>query len=425
MTKTEMTQSFKTVFILFALIAPLLFLTACNSAGRGYGRHIPSAPATQTPNVLDAPATVHDAPITQQQAENLPTVKVGILLPLSGKHKNLGDAMLKAAQLALFDVGHSNLELIPRDTKGTPDGARVAAKSVIDSGAQLVLGPVFASSVRAAKPITNNARLNMVAFSTDWTLAGGNTYVMGFLPFDQISRVTQFAAARGVQRVGILSPDSQYGNVVNSAFHSVAPRSGVIIAKNTQYPPQTANLAPVIRQFSEFDARQSNNMPPPFDAVLMPVGGQDARSVASLLTHYGLPPRQVRRIGTGLLDEKSLASEANLEGAWFAAPSPNARRSFEDRYINTYGSRPQRISTLAYDATALAAVLARRGLKTTGRPAFDRGSIGSANGFSGLDGIFRFRPNNTAERGLAILEFRGGKITVIDEAPQTFQSATQ
>lgn len=424
-----MTQNLKTAFVLFVFIAPLMLLSACVGSNGGYRGPVasrPVPPATQLPNDLDAPATVQDSPMTAQMAQNLPTVKVGILLPLSGQHQALGNAMLNAAQMALFDVGHSNLELIPRDTKGTPDGARAAAKSAVDSGAQLVLGPIFAASVRAAKPVTAGARVNMIAFSTDWTLAGGNTYIMGFLPFDQVARITSFAATHGIRSVGVISPQSPYGNVVNSAFESLAPRNGITIAKRTTYPPATANLAPVIRDFSAYDTRQGTTTPPPYDAVLMPVGGQEARSVASLLSHYGLPPRQVRRLGTGLFDEAALTTETNLEGAWFAAPSPNARKTFEQKYTATYGSRPQRISTLAYDATALAAVLARRGLQTNGRPAFDRMSLASPNGFSGIDGIFRFRSNNTAERGLAVLEIRRGQTAIIDEAPKTFQAmATQ
>ncbi|MEM7651539.1 MAG: hypothetical protein AAF204_05605 [Pseudomonadota bacterium] len=116
-----------------------------------------------------------------------------------------------------------------------------------------------------------------------------------------------------------------------------------------------------------------------------------------------------------------MATENNLEGTWFAAPSPSARKSFQQRFISTYGNRPPRLSTLAFDATALAAVLARRGLEQTGRPAFDRNSITSPNGFAGIDGIFRFRSDNTAERGLAVLEFKRGQIVVVDEAPKTFQ----
>ena len=426
-----MTQSFKNTFIIFALLASVLLLSACPaSTGRGYGDYQraakPSAPAQNAPKLLDAPAT-SAAPQPSIARSNLPPVKVGLLLPLSGQHKQLGDAMLKAAQMALFDIGHSNMELIPRDTKGSANGAREAARSAIDSGAQLILGPVFASSVRAAKPITNSARVNMIAFSTDWTLAGGNTYMMGFLPFDQVERVTRYAAGRGIRNVGVLAPNSDYGQVVTSAFKTMAPRNGITISKSTNFRTGTTNLAPVVRDFTDFDVRKESGVlnQAPFDAVLVPVGGQDARAIVSLLSHYELPPRAVRRLGTGVFDDAALATETNLNGTWFAAPSPNSRRNFEQRFLATYGKKAPRLSTLAFDATALAAVLARRGLESTGRPAFDRNSIISPNGFAGLDGIFRFRPNNTSERGLAILEFRNGKITVIDEAPKTFQQPAQ
>jgi len=423
-----MTQTFKNAFILFALIMPLLALNACQTGG-GYKRSasVPSAPAQQNPSILGQPSS--DALLgnnaAARQLENLPPVKVGILLPLSGQNKRLGDAMLKAAQMALFDIGHTNLELIPRDTKGTADGARTAAKSALDAGSQLILGPVFAASVRAAKPVANSARVNMIAFSTDWTLAGSNTYIMGFLPFDQVERVTQFAAQKGLRRIGVLSPETNYGRIVSDAFRTAAPRNNIAITHTVTFPPNTANLAPTVRNFARFDVREANGTlaQAPFDAVLMPVGSQEARSIGSLLTHYELPPRMVRRLGTGLMDEASLASEANLEGTWFAAPSPNSRKNFENRFISTYGIRAPRLSSLAFDATALAAVLAKRGLQTNGRPAFDKRSISNPNGFSGLDGIFRFRPNNTAERGLAILEFRRGQIVVIDEAPKTFQQS--
>jgi hypothetical protein len=159
----------------------------------------------------------------------------------------------------------------------------------------------------------------------------------------------------------------------------------------------------------------------PFDAVLMPTGGEQARAIGSLLTYNQLPPSKVRRIGTGLFDDNALATEANLDGAWFAAPSPNSRKAFEGRYIRTYGAKPQRLATLAYDSTALAAILARTGLQQQGRPAFTRQDLMNPNGFAGIDGIFRFRPNGTAERGLAILTFKNGQVAVLDNPPSTFE----
>ncbi|MCD8520566.1 MAG: hypothetical protein LRY57_04695 [Alphaproteobacteria bacterium] len=106
------------------------------------------------------------------------------------------------------------------------------------------------------------------------------------------------------------------------------------------------------------------------------------------------------------------------------SPSPNLRKEFEQRYRSLHGAAPPRLATLAYDATALAAVLAQTGLQGAGRPAFDAASITNPNGFAGVDGIFRFRQNGLVERGLAILEFRNGQAVVIDEAPRTFEAAT-
>ena len=421
----------KNNFALFALILGAFFLQACDTGGgykqrTGWGTAAPSpqAPAQQAPDVVNQQSTAPQISQQTQQQDNLPPVKVGILLPLSGQHEKIGQAMLNAAQIALFDIGHSSFELVPRDTRGTEEGAREAAREALNEGAQLILGPVFASSVRAAKPITQRANVNMIGFSTDWTLAGGNTFILGFLPFDQVERVTAYASKQGIKRVGVITPNTDYGRIVQSTFSTMSPRYGIGTTQSATFSPHSNNLAPDIRAFSRYDARAGAGAltQAPFDAVLMPTGGQQARAIANLLSHNDLPPSLVRRIGTGLFDDDALATESNLEGAWFAAPSPNSRRAFENRYHQTYGEKAPRISTLAYDATALAAVLARKGLSESRRPAFDRRSITNPNGFSGIDGIFRFRQNGTAERGLAVLEYKRGSIVVIDEAPKTFEN---
>lgn len=99
------------------------------------------------------------------------------------------------------------------------------------------------------------------------------------------------------------------------------------------------------------------------------------------------------------------------------------RKKFEDKYSQTYGQKPPRLSSMAYDATALAAVLARTGFQQAGRPAFDRAALTNPNGFAGMDGIFRFGTDNLVERGLAVLEIRHRRIVEIDPAPKTFQTA--
>lgn len=418
------------IFNIFSVlsVSALLLLTAC---GGGH-RPAQSSPAPLADAALPAPAGTVPTP-ADTALQNLRPVKVAILLPLSGANQELGQSMLKAAQMAIFDAGYEGFELIPRDTKNTPQEAAAAASSAIADGAELLLGPIFSDAVAAVKPIAKQANINVIAYSTDWKQAGGNVFTLGFLPFDQIERIMKYASSQNIKRVGVLAPDSEYGQITTSAYQAMAGRSGIRTTATEQFAPQRGDLPATVRRFSQFDTRRPAEQPGnsaaagalPYDAVFMPVGGDAAKTIGSMLSQYALPPSQVRRLGTGLFDDPSLAHEPGLEGAWFAAPSPNARQAFERRFLQSYGTTPPRLATLAYDSTALAAILARRGLGgPANTPGFDRASLLNPNGFTGIDGIFRFRPDGTAERGLAILEIRRGGATVIQNAPNTFQQKT-
>ncbi|MFN3701041.1 MAG: penicillin-binding protein activator [Alphaproteobacteria bacterium] len=427
------------LFLTLLLGASMFLLQACGSTSSGYNRggswqYNTTAPrqAIEAPRTLDGnamaeiDAAAQEQPIAQDglsgaamgAANFAEHVRVAILLPLSGTHADLGQAMLNAAQMALFEVGHNSFELIPRDTKGTAEGARSAAQDATASGAQIILGPIFADEVRAVKPVTRSAGISMIAFSTDWTLADQSTYLMGFMPFDQVNRITSFAASRNMNTIGVFAPATSYGDAVVNVYNNIAHRAGLRTLMTTRFAANGSDIQPKMRDFSQGASGQR------YDAILMPVGGDMARSVGRAATQNAMPPQEVKRLGTGLWDDPSLSIEPSLEGGWFAAPSPRLRQSFERRYSETFMSAAPRLATLAYDATALTAVLARTGLQRSGRPAFDPASIQNPNGFAGIDGIFRFRDNGVAERGLAVLEISRGQIRIIDDAPRSFQQVT-
>ncbi|MGH1378797.1 MAG: penicillin-binding protein activator [Alphaproteobacteria bacterium] len=416
---------------LFCVMLSSLILSGCLSSGGSNTQPWKNTNVTSTQVAAQTPNNISVAPVEQQSlsAQNqdningLAPVKVAILLPLSGQHSKLGQSMLKAAQIALFDVGYDNFEILPKDTKGTPDGAREAARNALKDGAKLVLGPVFSSSVKTARQVTQSANVNMIAFSTDWTLANSKTFLIGFLPFDQVARVVNYASHAGYNRIGVLSPRNSYGNGVVSAYQTISQQNSIHTSRVERFAPKGNDLGPVMKSFSDYDARKASGSVhgAPFDAVLMPVGGPIARQVGSFLDHYDLPTDKVKRLGTGLMDDASLARDKSMNGTWFAAPTPASRIKFERRYKGVYNTTPPRIASLAYDATALAASLARSGLQHNNRPAYNHSSITNPNGFAGIDGIFRFRPDGIVERGLAVLEYKNGSIVVIDEAPKTFQ----
>lgn len=363
-----------------------------------------------------------------------PPVSVALLLPLSGPHADLGQAMLQSAQMALFDMKYQSFELVPRDTKGTPDGARQAAQSALDNGAQLILGPLLGDEVQAVKPLVRRHDALMIAFSTNWTLADRNTFIMGFLPFAQVQRIAGYAASNNLHNVGIFAPNNQYGNAVISSYGTYSRQIGLPPAQIHRFEPGRADLTVEIDRFAE-NITRSRLRSGPLQALLLPVGGDQARSIVNLAAYKDFngtetseenpeepnPQNDIQYLGTGLWDDHALASEKLLNGAWFAAPSPDLRRDFEQRYRMLYGNAPPRLATLTYDATALATVLARNGFQRGAHPDFTRSALTNPNGFAGIDGIFRFRNDGLVERGLAVLEIRHGDLKVIDPAPRTFQ----
>jgi branched-chain amino acid transport system substrate-binding protein len=138
--------------------------------------------------------------------------------------------------------------------------------------------------------------------------------------------------------------------------------------------------------------------------------------VAPLLPFYDIDPVRVRILGTGLWDDPSLGKEPELVGGWYAAPDPKQRADFEQRYATLFGAKPPRIATLGYDATALAALLAKK----PGGADFSAAALTNPNGFAGLDGIFRLRADGLNDRGLAVLEVQRDAPRIVSPAPVSF-----
>ena len=404
------------------LFCTVLFLSAC--AGTTSPSYNGDRSGTTAPKDLASPKNYDQSNGQGPYAEGgiaynneagakAPPVKVAILLPLTGEHEVIGQSLLKSSQLALFDLGAETFELMPIDTAGNPALAAQAAQEAVNEGAQLILGPLFSGSVEAVKPIAARANVNVIAFSTDWSKAGNNVFLMGFMPFVQVDRVVDYAARQGLSRVALIRMSDAYGDAVERTFMGSANRRGLQVPKMIRISAGE-RLSP-----TDLQALKAAQL----DAVFISAGGQDAAEISKSLSGYGMTPLMVKRLGTGLWDDIALARIPDLQGAWFAAPAPMQRKSFENNFEDLYGMKPPRLSTLSYDATALAAVLAKMGrVNANGvyMPAYDKNSLQNRNGFSGIDGVFRFNQNGLIERQLSVLEYRNNSIIQVDAAAKRF-----
>ncbi|MEE8392764.1 MAG: penicillin-binding protein activator, partial [Rhodospirillales bacterium] len=257
---------------------------------------------------------------------------------------------------------------------------------------------------------------------------------------------------RGVLRFAVLAPDNDYGATVVESLRRTAGSAGAALTRIELYDPEAADFSDVVRRLANYAQRRQSLLSQreelksrggeiaksalrrlaklqtigdlPFDALLLADGGSRLQAIAALLPFYDIDPAKVHILGTGQWDEPGIGSEPALIGGWFAAPPPPSRAEFESQYRQVYGKKPPRLSTLAYDATALAATLARtkqaNAKEAIVRDIFTEQALTAPSGYLGRDGIFRFRPDGVAERGLAVLKVEPKGFKTIDQAPQAF-----
>jgi ABC-type branched-subunit amino acid transport system substrate-binding protein len=338
--------------------------------------------------------------------------RIALLLPLSGRNAPIGHAMQQAAEMALFDTGARDLALAAYDSGETGDQAVQAYKKAQTDGAALILGPLFGGSVTALAPLRRTDRTNIIAFSNDESVAQPGLWVIGIAAPPQVRRVVDYSVQTGIRRFAVLTPRSAYGEQMARTLQSHAiQRGGTVVA--SEIFDEGSDLGPATKRLAE--AAQGEGKL----AILVPVSPPRVTTVLASLANAGIEAKSVQYIGTGVWDVPGIGSEAMLRGAWYAAPDPARRADFERKFVATYGRPPQRLATLAYDAVALAGQLAR--LKPGGD--FSAEAITNPNGWSGVDGVFRFLPDGRSERALAVIEVQGERGVVVSPAPGNFTSS--
>jgi len=359
------------------------------------------------------PTTTEPPP--QATAIGTGQVRIGLILPLSapGNAGVAATSMKNAAEMALATFKDPNVQLLVKDDAGTPQGAQAAAQQALDEGAELIIGPLFAQSVSAVGSVARPRNIPVIAFSTDASVAARGVYLLSFLPESDVKRIVEYAVSRGKRSFAALLPDNGYGGVVEAALQQEVARRGGRVVALEKYPVDPGRMGDAVRRVAESASR--------VDSILIADGADAVPQVVQSLTAAGVNPKRVQLLGTGLWDDQRVFQTPALDGGLFAAPESAGFRSFAARYKQRYGQDPVRTATLAYDAVALVAALVKQ------QPAgqrFSEQTLTNSSGFAGIDGIFRFRPDGTNERGLAVLRVSPTGGQVVSPPPKAFNPGT-
>ena len=369
-------------------------------------------------------------PYTPPHMEGREIIRAGVLLPFSHPNERVrqqAEGMLAGIELALFDFDNSNIVLMPTDTGGSLSQATSAADVLRDKGVDVVLGPLFGANVQPVKEALTpepepgffgmasepeEAPKPVIAFSNDRSVASYGAWLASIAPEEEVAAIIEYAALRGYDQFAFFGPQSSLGTRIEAAMQEAVTENGGFMLTSGFYPASSTNpnteaeyFATTVAAAVERGARV---------AVLVPERGNRLRRIAPLLAYYGVDTRRVKMLGTSGWDNSDIWREPSLRGAWFpTAPSADIA-DFEQRFARMYGAPPSSLAAVSYDAAALVVALSEDGALTPEE-------LINRDGFMGVNGLFRFRDDGTAERSLAIMEIDptadGGAKAILPVSP--------
>jgi ABC-type branched-subunit amino acid transport system substrate-binding protein len=239
-------------------------------------------------------------------------------------------------------------------------------------------------------------------------VAARGVYLLSFLPESDVERIVGYALSQGKRSLAAAIPDNAYGTVVEAAFKQSLARHGGRLVALERYPLDRALMQAAVRTVAQAAERA--------DAIFVPDGGDSIATVVQGLAANAAGSKRAQLLGTGIWEDPQIFSNAALDGAWYAGPDNTGFRNFSTRYRSRFGQDPARTASLAYDAVALAAALA----KTQGQQRFTEAVLTNSSGFTGIDGLFRFRSDGTNQRGLAVMRVSQSGAQIISPPPKSF-----
>lgn len=340
------------------------------------------------------------------------SVTVALLVPYGSPtsgDEGLARSLENAARLAAADLG-GTVNIKVYRTAGQAGTAAAVADQAIAEGAQVIVGPLRSDAANAAAVAARDDGVNVLAFSNNTSIAGGNLFVLGNT-FDNIAqRLMSYAGAQGRSRVVVVYPQTPVGQIARSAVVKATAGTNVQVVGDGSFEFSQQGIVSAIPQIAETVKSSGANAimltddsagALPFLAQLLPEKGVDPAIVKSLgLTRWDVPPQTLALPG--------------LQGGWFALPDPQLAAKFGARYQAAYGQSPHPLAGLAYDGVAAVGALAAKKLRPSA------GNLTQSSGFAGVNGVFRFKGDGTNQRAMAIAQVTNSRVQIVDPAPKSF-----
>ena len=357
--------------------------------------------------------TINSTADNQNSNENISEdekiLKVGVLLPLSGKFENIGQSLLKSIQLGLFDIDNKNIKIYPKDSKGNALDAYLSAKKFQEMGIEIVIGPIFHESLERLGEINN---ITFISLTNKTKEVPKNTIAFGVNIESQIDALKKYFDEIKVSKTLLLSPRSDFNYQTESiakkdilkfyrtySYDSDPKKITGEIEKITKYRERKKDLERRIKilEKSELDKdkhelkklEQKHTLGKVnFDSVFVVDFGERLKSVLASFMFSDVSSEKINFFTLNQWFDNTLFGENSLRNLHFPSIDYDNLKKFEKRYFKTYNEKPNEISILAYDALGLIYYC-----WSNNNFNFKIDQLFNKNGFKGLQGEFIIKDN--------------------------------
>lgn len=352
-------------------------------------------------------------PETGQLIDPSQPVQVALLVPGGSSSPNinaLAQSLKNAARMAAADAQGATIDLRIYDTGGDAAKAVAQANAAADAGAKIIVGPLYAEAANAVGNAMTPRNINVLSFSNNTEIAGGNVFTMGTSFANVADRLVGYGVKQGKKNIYVVAENDVAGQIGGRAIETAIARNGAKLAGRSNHPVSMAGINAVTPQIAT--AAKSGQV----DAIFMTANQQAVLPyLTEKLAAAGVNSQVTQFMGLTRWDEPAdRLSLAQLQNGWFAIPDQQMLAQFESRYRAAYGDQPHELAALAYDGISAIASQVRAGkrnaLTTTG--------LTHRSGYAGVGGVFRFNGDRTTQRGLSVATIRNNQVMILDPAPR-------
>tara|TARA_Y100001958_G_scaffold155519_1_gene146342 strand:+ start:597 stop:1748 length:1152 start_codon:yes stop_codon:yes gene_type:complete len=337
-------------------------------------------------------------------------IKIGLVIPLSGENKELGETVLNSVRLAINDINDDNIQIVPRDNFNDPDQTLKVSKDLYEDGIRIIIGPIFKKNTSKLNELNND--VIFLSFTNKIDKARKNIISAGVNSISQFNAIKKFQNLNGIERSYLFSPNTNILEEIkigikkseiklkDKFFYDPDP---TLITKQiedvTRYRIRKQNLADEIKrvensnennkekklaQLEKLDTIGGIN----FDSVIIADFEEDLKSVATSLIYTDIPPTRVTYITLNQWFDKSLLNESMIQPIYFPSVNYDNYIEYLNKFNNNFKTNSNQIAFLSYDLTGLVYYLLFKNNFIVDSQIFYK-----KNSFKGKIGIFEIDKN--------------------------------